>query len=155
MLNMVKKYIDDNNCRPSSESTNTSIKELGRWICHQITSSKGRENIMKNDIIYNKWNEFINNSLYKKYFLSNEDNWINMLDMVKKYIEENNKKPLQYNTKYSNNSNIKSLGIWLSHSINNYKKQQKIMKDEEIRKKWEQFINDDKYKKYLINTNEE
>ena len=48
---------------------------------------------MKNEIIYNQWTEFINDNKYKKYFISNEDNWIDILNQVKLYIDNNNKRP--------------------------------------------------------------
>ena len=72
-LNQAKKYIDENNKRPSSEDKNTEIKTLGIWICVQKRNYNKKECIMKNEEIYNKWTEFINN--YKIYFRSNEDNY--------------------------------------------------------------------------------
>ncbi len=47
---------------------------------------------MKNEEIYNKLTEFITE--YQEYFLDNEIQWINTLEGVKKYINENNKRPL-------------------------------------------------------------
>jgi len=72
---------------------------------------------------------------------NNNEIWLNNLKLVEKYIIENNKIPL--NT--DKNKEIKQLGMWLSTQKQNYKNNEYIMKDENIRKQWETFI--DKYKK--------
>jgi len=95
---------------------------------------------MKNEEIYNKWTEFINN--YKIY--SNEDSWIESLNQVKKYIDENNKRP----SSTDKNTGIKTLGSWISKQQTNYKKKEEIMKNEEIYNKWTEFINN--YKVYFV-----
>ena len=93
---------------------------------------------MSNKNIYNKWTEFINDEKYKIYFLDNETEWINKLELVKKYIDENNKKP-------SKNDENKELSYWISHQVANYKKKTQIMSNEKIYNKWKEFINN--YKK--------
>jgi hypothetical protein len=78
-----------------------------------------------------------------------EDNikkWKLTLDKVKEYIDNNNKKP----SSLYENKEIKKLGIWLSYQNYNYKKKIRNMKNKIVRKLWEDFINDDKYKKYFI-----
>jgi hypothetical protein len=78
-----------------------------------------------------------------------EDNikkWKLTLDKVKEYIDNNNKKP----SNLYENKEIKKLGIWLSYQNYNYKKKIRNMKNKIVRKLWEDFINDDKYKKYFI-----
>ena len=99
---------------------------------------------MKDSEIYNIFTEFINNENYKNYFKSNEDQWKINLDFVKKYIDINNKRP----SKLKDNEGY-CLGRWISANIQNYKKCDKIMKDESIKKLWEDFINDEKYKRYF------
>ena len=37
---------------------------------------------MKNFEMYNKWTDFITSEKYKKYFLSNEDEWLNNLWLI-------------------------------------------------------------------------
>jgi superfamily II DNA or RNA helicase len=127
-LEEVKKYIDKNNKRPSDSSKNKDEKELGKWLSHQKTNSDKRTKIMKNDEIYNKWNEFINDEKYKEYFMSNEEKWINILEKVKKFIDEHKKRP----SSESKNKDEKSLGNWLQYQITNSKKRKDIMKDDEI-----------------------
>ena len=72
---------------------------------------------MKNEKIYDKWTEFINDDKYKEHFMSNEDEWYNNLEQVKKYINENNKKP----SRYDKNSVIKKMGIWTINQQKKYK----------------------------------
>jgi hypothetical protein len=67
-LEKVKQYIDYNNKRPSAVDKNKEIKQLGLWISHQQTNYKKKEQIMKNQEIYDKWTELINDDKYKKYF---------------------------------------------------------------------------------------
>ena len=63
----VKKYIDENKCRPSNASKDNNIKQLGKWICTQKTNYKKNENIMKDNNIRIKWEQFIDQ--YKEYFI--------------------------------------------------------------------------------------
>ena len=99
---------------------------------------------MKNETILGKWNNLINDPIYKKYFMSNEDEWINKLNELKSYIDNNNKKPLR-NDK---DKETKILAKWLSHQLQNYKNKKLIMKNEIIYCIWSEFIKE--YKKYFI-----
>jgi hypothetical protein len=144
-LELVKKYIDENNKLPSTKDKNNEMKSLSYWISDQNKHYKNKKFIMSNEEIYNKWTEFINDNKYKKYFIDNETVWINKLELVKKYINENNKRPStkdKYNEYYT-------LSNWLSIQSNNYKKKNDIMKNENIYNRWTEFINDEKYKIYF------
>jgi hypothetical protein len=66
--------------------------------------------------------------------MSNEEQWYDTLEKIKLYIETNNKLPS------STDKDIKQLGKWVSTQKNNYKNQEYIMKDENIRKEWEEFV---------------
>jgi len=145
-LERVKKYIDENNKTPSNKDKNKDIKILGSWILNQTTNYNKKEYIMKTETIYDTWTEFINDNKYKKYFISNEDAWLNNLNLVKKYIDENNKTP----STHDKNKDTKILGTWLSAQTTNYNKKEYIMKTETIYNTWTEFINDNKYKKYFI-----
>ena len=125
--------------RIKDESINTS---LGNWIIKQKQNYKNKEQIMKNESIYNSWEEFINHEKYKEYFLSNEELFHNSLEEVKKYIDKYEKRP----SSKSNNKDIKTLGIFI---LNQNKREQNI-KNDAIYNSWKQFINDEKYKKYLL-----
>jgi len=89
----LKEYIDTNNKKPSKHDNNIKNKSLSYWLINQQTNYKNKDHIMKIKDIYNKWTDFITCEKYKKYFLLNEDEWLNNLDNVKKYIDENSKRP--------------------------------------------------------------
>ena len=145
-LEEVKKYIDENDKRPKGYEKNIQIKKLGHWTNSQQQNYKKKEFIMKNEEIYNKWTEFINDDKYKKYFISNEEKWINILEENKQYIYTTNKLP----SRSDKIIQIKQLGYWIKSQRANYKKKKKIMLNKEIYDKWTSFINDPKYEQYLL-----
>ena len=137
-LEIIKKYIDDNDKRPSEVDKNIDIKKLGQWISTQQIQYKKKSAILSNLHIQKLWEEFINNVKYKKYFQSNKEDWKDKLSEVKIYINKNNKNP----SIHDKNIEIKKLGQWLSTQQKNYKNKEWIMKDSEIKNLWEEFIND-------------
>jgi hypothetical protein len=145
-LKLVEDYMIEHNKKPSKSDKNKDIKILWKWIQHQTENHKKIQYNMKNNMIKQSWELFT--SKYKQYFLSNEEVWNMNLMLVEKYIIENKKKPSQYDK----NVNIKYLGLWLTTNIIRYKNNQRIMKNENIRKTWLLFIT--KYDKYFISTDE-
>ena len=81
MLIKSKEYIDEYNKLPANDN---DTKYLSTWINTQRYNYKHKREIMKNEHIYNEWGVFINNN---KFFLSDDDNWYNLLNEVKKYID--------------------------------------------------------------------
>jgi hypothetical protein len=79
-----------------------------------------------------------------------EEIWNKKLKWVIKYIDENKSRPSTEDT----NKEIKSYGQWLSHQQRYYIRNENIMKNNNVRKKWEIFFNTDKYKQYFL-TNDE
>lgn len=144
-LEEVKKYIDENSKRPSQTDKNKEIRQISNWISNQQKKYKNKTGIMLNEEIFNKWNNFVNNMQYNKYFQSIDEVWNDRLQEVIKYININNKKP---NLKDKNNK-IKSLSYWLYDQQSNYKNKEGTMKNEEIYNKWTGFINDPRYKNYF------
>ena len=145
-LEQVKTYIDKYKKRPSSEDNDKNIKILGLWLLRQNKNYKNKTQIMKNQEIYNIWYEFINNSKYKTYFISNEKKWDNLLNDVINYMDKNNKRP-------SSRGKIKEtklLGSWLCHQTTNFKEKTQIIKNQNMYNKWNEFIDNPKYKKYFI-----
>jgi hypothetical protein len=137
-LNKVKLYMDKNNKRPIDD------KYLNQWLKHQTNNYNNNNNrIMKNEVIKKLWEEFINDNKYKKIFMSNEEIWNDNLNKVKLYMDENNKRP-----------DDKYLNQWLQDQTTNYKNNKYLMKNETIKKSWEEFINDDKYKIYFMSNEE-
>jgi len=96
---------------------------------------------MKNKDIRKLWEEFVNDEKYKKYFMTNEEEWKINLKNAEIYIDKYNKRPPTTNNEYS------KLGKWISHQLENYKKGTRIMKNKDIQKLWEEFT--EKYSKYF------
>jgi superfamily II DNA or RNA helicase len=148
---LVQQYIDKYNKRPSSVNKDENIKQLGKWISTQIINYKNKRQSMTNVNYYNTWKQFINSDKYKKYFISNMDQWYENMKLVQQYIDKYNKRPSSINK----DKNIKKLGQWIYSQIENYKNKEYIMKNKEIYDKWTEFINDPKYKKFFEKDNDE
>jgi len=149
-LSKLINYFDIYNKKPLIEDEEIYVNKLCKWMQHQTTNYNKKEGIMKNKIIYNKWNEFINNDKYKQYFLSNEDKWYTNLNDVINYIDTNNKRPASTDKDIK----IKQLGYWIGTQVRNYKNKLKIMGNEKIYNTWHNFINKDKYKQYFLSDEE-
>lgn len=78
----------------------------------------------------------------------NVDDWMNNLEKVKKYIDENGKRPV----KEDKNKEIKKLGIWIGTQLYTYKFNTSIMKNEKVRKLWEKFTK--KYNELFLSDEE-
>ena len=87
---------------------------------------------MKDENIYNTWKEFINDSKYKEYFINNKEQWYDILENVKKYIDENMRKP----SRRDKDVNNKQLGAWIGTQINNYNKKCNFKKTNIIKHKY-------------------
>lgn len=151
-LNDLKKYLDTNKSRPSASSNDEYVCYLGRWINTQQNNYNKNKNIIKNINIKNLWEEF--NCEYKLYFIDYNTIWLKNLNDVKKYIDINLSRPSPHDANLiylsTHNINSKYLGEWISTQQKNYSKIKGEMKNEETKKLWEDFICDDKYKKYFI-----
>jgi len=151
-LEEVKIYIDKNKKTPSR--SDEDIKHIGDWIHNQKTKYNididKCKHSMKDEEIYNKWTEFINNNKYNKYMIDSKELWMNKLEDVKKYIDTNNKRP----SNSDKIQDIKQIAVWIGTQNKNYNididKCKQSMKDKEIYNKWTEFINDNKYKQYII-----
>jgi len=144
-LENVKKYMDENNGRPNKQSKNEDEKKLDSWLGIQFKNYNKNKQIMKKEEIRKSWEEFMNDDKYKEYLLLNEKKWYNSLENIKKFIDKNGKRP----NNNSKNKDEKKKGSWIDSQLNHYKKNIFIMKKEKIRKSWEKFVNDDRYKEYF------
>ena len=150
-LEWVKNYIDENKKRPSEHDKNKEVKKHGAWIGNQLSNYQRKNKSMSDDSIRKLWEDFINDDNYKEYLLSNEEVWKLNLEWVKKYIDENKKRP----SEHDKNKEVKKHGAWIGNQLSNYQRKNKSMSDDSIRKLWEDFINDDNYKEYFISNEEE
>ncbi len=141
---LLEKYVIENNKLPTVYNKNDNIKKLGIWLTHQKKNYKYNEDIMKNnEQIKTQWNKFTEK--YSYLFKTDEIIWHENLIELEKYIIENNILPS------STNKNIKYLGYWVSRQKENYKYNKRNMKNKEIAKEWEKFI--EKYN-YLFKSDE-
>lgn len=145
-LNKAKNYINKNQKRPSCHSKIKEIRTLGCWLSNQQIKYEKKTEIMKNDHIRNIYKKFLGE--YHEYFMSNEEIWNVNLNKVKKYIEENHKKP----SCCDKNKEIKTLGKWLSTQKTKYEKKTEIMKNNHIKKLYEEFL--DEYHEYFMSSEE-
>ena len=145
-LNKLKDYINMNKKRPSTGDKDIEIKQLASWINTQQQIIKKKEAIMKNEEIYNGWNQFLNQ--YQEYFLSNKEIWYDTLNKVKDYIDKNGKKP-SYSDK---NKEIQQLGWWIGTQQKKFINKEYIMKNQGINREWTNFINE--YQEYFLSNEE-
>ena len=145
-LNKLKTYIDKHKKKPSETDENKDIISLSRFIGHQQHNYIKKIQNMKDENIYKLWTEFINDEKYKEYFLSQYDYFILILNKLKTYIDTYKKRP----STSSKVKDIKFLGVWIGTQQHNYSKKKDTMKDENIYKLWTDFINDSRYKEYII-----
>ena len=134
MLECVKKHICDNNKLPSILDEDPYVKTLNMWIYTQKHKYKNQLQIMKNEEIRRTWETFIQDNYIM--FMSREEIWNENLDLLKQYIEKHHKEP----STIDEDENIQKIGRWLSTQKKNYKLQIENMKDNEIRKVWEDFL---------------
>ena len=93
---------------------------------------------MKDENIRKTWEKFIEK--YNELFKTNQEKWYDNLKKLEEHILINNQLPSTYNKI----KKISNLGQWLLCQKRSYKNNDCIMKNEEIRKQWEEFI--EKYK---------
>jgi len=136
-LDILKTYFIQNNKRPDKNN-----KFIYGWMSTQIINFKNKAHLMKNQEIYNLWNEFINDIKFKKYFdLDSVRDWKINLENTKNYLDKNKLRPTDKTNK--------KLSKWISGQIQSYRKQNNIMKNIEIYDIWKDFINNNKYKNYF------
>jgi hypothetical protein len=138
-------YMDINKKRPSSEDKNPEIKTLGTWIQSQIT--KYKKGLMKEPEIRKVWEDTL--LKYNEYLCDANEQWYKNHKQSCEYMDVNKKRP----SHGDKNSEIKKLGSWISHQTKNYKKKIQIMKDPEIRKVWEETLQN--YDEYLCDATEQ
>lgn len=98
-----------------------------------------------------KWKEFIEDDKYNKYFMSLDELWFINFEKLKKFVEEHKKRPSRKGLINGIiNEDVKKLGAWLHSQLWQYKdKRGNIYNNEDIRKTWEEFLQDDFYGKYI------
>ena len=126
-LKKVIIYIEKNNKRPSCESNDKDILELGKWLNCRL------QRYRKNQNIYDEFNLFVEK--YSEYILKYDELWFHNLNKAKKYIDENNFRP----SSKSDDKEIQKIGCWLVRQDGNYKKNKKMMRNKIFRDEWDKF----------------
>jgi superfamily II DNA/RNA helicase len=145
----VKEYIDINNKVPSSIDKNKTVILLGRWLVRQMGNFKHSTRIMTKSRRI-KFHKFIEVSKYKKYFISNKDQWRNNLKILKDYLDKYDRRPLPSDA----NKIVASLGIWCKRQHIIYKNPIEIMIEEDIYNEWRETISMNKYSKHFMSKDE-
>jgi hypothetical protein len=145
-LEDLKKYIVEHKKLPSKEKTlsyNNKNIFLGRWTSHQKEHFKHNIDIMKNKKIFEEWTNFINDPLYKIYFLniSAEENWIISFNKYKNFVDKNNKIPTV--------KECHKLYDWFRHQLKLFKNKLNLMKRDNIYNMFDEFINKSEYSKFF------
>jgi superfamily II DNA or RNA helicase len=114
-------YIDANGKTPPQKT------QLGAWLTHQKINYKKQLQIMSDPEIRKCWEEIL-----QKYPCLGDlvAQWYLKRDELCAYIDANGRVP----------SDRTSLGKWVCTKRKNYKKQEYIMADPEIRKSWEEML---------------
>jgi superfamily II DNA or RNA helicase len=143
----LKKFIHENKRTPKSSQIKDIYElRLGQWCSTQIKRYKKKSAGMKNETRYNLWAEFVEE--YKEYFINDEEKWIDTLDKLKTFIDENGRRP----NLSSNNNNEKLMARWFINNTMNYKNKNKGMLSETRYSIWSQFK--EEYKEYFIDDEE-
>ena len=148
-LKKVKDFIDKNDKRPTQESKCKIEMTNGRWVSNQLKNYKNKSQNMKDPKFYDAWREFINDPKYKKYFKSDDEKWIKILQNVKDFMDKNDKRP----GCSSEDEDEKYLGNWINNQLQK-KNKSYFINNENIYCKWIDFKNDPKYMKYFLSNKE-
>jgi superfamily II DNA or RNA helicase/CHASE3 domain sensor protein len=142
----LKTFINENKRRPSEISSNEIEKKLGSWLSHQITNYNKKLEAMKDEAKYLLWSKFLEE--YKEYFKSNDEVWDENFKELKKFINENKRRP----SHRSSNEIEKKLTLWINTQTQNHKKKLHSMKDETKYSLWSKFL--EEYKEYFKSNDE-
>ncbi len=149
-LNELKEYINVNKKLPSQIDMNKVYKNLGKWFSHQQQNYKNKIQSMKDNLIYNMWEEFINDDNYKYYFRNKQELWKENFNRLKDYINSNKKLP----SKKDKDNIAKYLGGWLCCQQKYFKNNENLMTDRNIYLIWNDFITHPDYNNYFMTNTE-
>lgn len=143
LINIVDKYIEENDKFPSSQSPIKEIRTIGIWRGFQ--NKRYKQNIMK---VFERelWKNFV--AKHGMLFADRFTNWFVMLNKADLHISLYDKRP---NSK-TGNIYTKKLGRWIMTQNDNYGKNYQMMQYENTRIAWEKFLA--KYKEHFLNHEE-
>jgi superfamily II DNA or RNA helicase len=134
------QFLNDKKKRPSQTSKDVNEKRLGKWLSHQQTNYKNKNQSMTTDARRDIWDEFVEK--YKDLLLTDDEIWEQIFESLGQFLNDE-KRPSQT----SKDVKEKKLGQWLSHQLINYKNKSKSMTTDARRDRWDEFV--EKYKDLL------
>lgn len=141
-------YIDHGFKTPSPVSNNIEEKKIGLWFSQHRRLYNSNDGIMMEPEVMERWKLIIKK--YPNCFLSQRENWIQKRNLLILFMKYHERTP----SKYTKDTNEKMLEKWLQHQKENYKKCTQIMKDESIRKLYEQLLQDIQHPDFFKNKKE-
>ncbi len=141
-LDHVIIFIDTNSNLPVHGCKFVDGTQMDKWVEQQRRNYKENSNKNKlDDELFKIFGDFMKNNKYKKYFMSNEEVWIENLELLVSHINKNNKLP----TESSIDPTTKKLASWHYNQIYSYSKKIKLMNNDNIYNKWTIFTNSTEY----------
>jgi len=131
-----KSFIDKFGKRPSTCNKHKHIKCLGVWGCTQLSNFNMKRHIMCNEIVYNKWYNFMTSEKYKTYFLNYKEIWLKKLKKLIAYFDLYQKLP----SPYDNDIDVKRLCRWVYAQNKNFKIKKDIMSEDKFYNLWYDFV---------------
>jgi superfamily II DNA or RNA helicase len=141
-LDATKKFIDENERRPT-ESSNDKLELTLTWfISNQLQNYKKTKGSMKVPEKYDLWTTFLEE--YKEYFKSADAIWYETFVKLKRFIEIHKQRPSP--------STNKKLKGWLESQRTHYRKKDSGMKNEQRYNEWTKFL--EEYREYMKNVDD-
>jgi len=106
-------------------------KYLKEWLDQQKSNYKNHKHIMKNEDIRKQFENLM--AKFPTFFRTNEEVWKNNLRETIKFLEKHKRRP---NVRKQEE---RYLGRWLDTQVRLYKSQKNIMKNEDLRKEFQEF----------------
>jgi hypothetical protein len=125
-FDLMIEYINKNKRAPSANSKDLFVKSIGVFFSKQSYSYKKKIKMMKYKDYYNIWTKFMND--YSYCFITKENRWISILELVKKFMIENNKRPSPYTKK--NDKEINDINNNQDNNQNNKQDSENSSEDE-------------------------
>ncbi len=137
-LQEAELYIEQNKNLPSLTDKDENIKSLAKWLYRQNENYKDRKKSLEIAELLQLWEQFIAKHRFRR-FMTPEEYWLTQLNHLEQFILKNHRLP-------SMSKPTASLKIWIDRQNKNYKKEFEIMKNENVRKHWRDFLaNYDKF----------
>ena len=143
----VKSFIKENKKRPSSQSQNSIVKKLGSWIVTQQSNYNRKINVMKDEVRYNLWTQFLED--YKKYFNNDDTQSITTESTVEEEQIEEKEEEILIMKKPKKSMKLKTASVKKEESKENKRervkseisllhKEYKTLKSENLNKKFKE-----------------